>query len=345
MKNASLESVLRHPLPIARNACFHPYNDLLDLIIREGSTNKSSGHVLIRAVTHDIKPNPNDFIFVPPKSGGRQRRRMQVYTQETERKMDAWEIARNSQVPVRVVRFCELGEFTKEKDFYVHICEFLSDDYLDADTLVIQMDPIVNRDHFTHYLHSKYLIEEACAAMSLKGSKFKKTVILLVYMNRPRISRITGNIKWELPLIFTKGWKNVFIDALLPSENKEYPEIQLTDLCISSPNSQELFAGRVKSRMENILNEAYTKTLQELKALGGYFLQRREANFDKGTLFSRVQRRMESRRDIDFPTEFLRRTLEGRLPRRGSLRRLVKDRLVEEAKRIYLNIFGNFEMI
>ena len=65
------------------------------------------------------------------------------------------------------------------------------------------------------------------------------------------------------PLIFNGEWKHLFLDAILPSNHKLYPQIQINDINIfdSKGNDQNKFIERVSNHSDRIVFDSFEKAM------------------------------------------------------------------------------------
>eukprot|EP01084_Bolivina_argentea_P169602 293997_1 len=193
-----------------------------------------------------------------------------------------------------------------------------------------------------HYLHAQHLIEKARSdsILSNKNTHKKpqreitnKNIVLLIYMSRNN----------PHPLIFSSGWKHLFLDAVLPSKHKLYPQIQINDINAfdSKGNDQKQFISRVQNYINIIISKGFmelfddvTVDVNELKRIK----QLLNTDLDKGALKKVLIRRLKNELDtVPFPDaniNILKRSLVSVKNSIGSVRTQVTSDLVQNCQEL-----------
>ena len=140
----------------------------------------------------------------------------------------------------------------------------------DIHTLIVQTTNL-NNDEFLHNLHIQYLIEQsknASMADTFRRMTRCKQIVVVIYMKRLPEGSIDTDVNPETaqfiqsqqyPLIFNRGWRQVYCDAVLPSD------IRITDLNVNDPDSTDLLDARIREHVGPLIQSALPMALKHIR--------------------------------------------------------------------------------
>eukprot|EP01083_Nonionella_stella_P220629 789175_1 len=243
--------------PTQRQECFSSIQDVMQHYTSHKMGQEDGEITLIRVTTHDSFQHVSDF-----KKHFQIRRRIDDHDEndnDTEHKAPSNEAFDN-------VMLINIGAIASSSEFVGVINEFLVNK--ESHTLIIQTTNN-NHDEFLRNLHVQYLIEQAKYAAKSEASANRtvanKQVVVIVYMNR-LITGVRSKNDAEAvhiqsrqyPLIFNCGWRQIYCDAILPSQ------IEITDLNINDAYSRNLFALRIGKYIESVIESTFEIALNDI---------------------------------------------------------------------------------
>ena len=248
---------------------FIPYDSIIDLLNREGikSLYKQNNNndkttkrcMLLRVVTHDAYQTAQDFNHRDDDINNNKNFGMIVLDKKEFKNEEIFDNDNNYEYDfeednkIHKTRIRDISEFLSESEFYGFICDFLTKDLIST-TLILSCEPAKTVEDKTHYLHAQYLIEKARSDCFDDDKKSKlKNIVFLIYMSRND----------PYPLIFNGEWKHLFLDSILPSNHKLYPQIQINDINVfdKKGNDQNKFTQRVSKHTDKIVFDSFEKAM------------------------------------------------------------------------------------
>eukprot|EP01083_Nonionella_stella_P165887 553073_1 len=278
--------------PIQREECFSSIQDVMEYFTSLVMTQEDDQITLIRVTTHDHFQHVSDFKkhFQIKRTSDEFELMNQdmlniaslrapdsiafITTMDDEEEDEDRDSEHKADVSNKDnAMLINIGDIGSSSEFVGAINEFLVDK--EYHTLIIQTTN-KNNDEFLHNLHIQYLIEQAKhiaqseASLSrehLREKVANKQIIVIVYMNRLTTAIKSKNDaeaaqyiqSQQYPLIFNCEWRQIYCDAILPSE------IKITDLNINDTYSSNLFELRIAKHTESVIESTFEMALNNIR--------------------------------------------------------------------------------